>query len=62
MLACFSGRQDHHVLFVCDLLTGVILKGQTLQKCVFDVCVRMLFCFMFALGAVLWIDSRKGLI
>ena len=31
---------------LCALLTGVILKGLSLQKYVFDVCVCM-FCFMF---------------
>ena len=31
---------------LCALLTGVILKGLSLQKYVFDVCACM-FCFMF---------------
>lgn len=48
------------VLALCALLSWVILKGLTLQNFVLGVCV-CLFCFMFAWGLVLWIDSRKGL-
>ena len=43
----WNGRRYQHVLALCALLTGVILKGLTLWKNVFDACVCM-FCFMFA--------------
>ena len=55
-------QRYQRVLALCALLSGVILKGLTLQKFVFGVCV-CLFCFMFAWGLVLWIDlsKKKGL-
>ena len=34
-----NGQRYQHVLALCALLTGVILKGPTLRKFVFDVCV-----------------------
>ena len=36
---------------LCALLIGVIFKGLTLPKFVFDVCL----CFMFVKGSVEWI-------
>ena len=45
---------------LCALLTEVILKGLTLQKIVFDICVCV-FSFMFVQRLVLWIDLTKGL-
>ena len=41
-----NGRRYQHVLALCALLTGVILKGLTLRKFVSDVCVCM-FCVCF---------------
>ena len=38
-----NGRRYHRVLAVCALLTRVILKGLTLRKFVFDVCVCMFY-------------------
>ena len=41
-----NGRRYQHVLALCALLTGVILKGLTLRKFVSDVCVCFVFAFM----------------
>ena len=38
-----NGRRYQHVLALCAVLTGVILKGLTLRKLVFDVCVCMFY-------------------
>ena len=62
-IAPWNGRRYQQVLALCDLLTGVILKGLTLRKCVFDVCVCM-FCFMFTkwfFKFIFWTDLTKGL-
>ena len=49
---------NQHVLALCALLTGVILKGPALRKCVSDVCIYV--CFVFAKWLVLWIDLTDG--
>ena len=38
-----NGRRYQHVLALCALLTGVILKGLTLRKVMSDVCVCMFY-------------------
>ena len=53
-----NGRYQH-VLALCALLTGVILKWLTLRKFVFDVCVCM-FYVCELIGFVDWLD--RGLI
>ena len=42
-----TGRGYQNVSALCVLLTGVILKGLTLPKCVFDICVHV--CFVLGL-------------
>ena len=43
------------MLALCALLTGVILKGLTLRKFVFDVCACM---FYVCVGIVFWTDEK----
>ena len=52
-----NGWWYQHVLAVCALLTGVILKGLIPEKCMLGVCVYLRF--MFAYGLVLWSDLKK---
>ena len=54
-----NGRWYQHVLALCALLTGVILKGLTLRKFVSDVWVFM-FYVCEVIGFVDWLD--RGLI
>lgn len=49
------GRRHQYVLALYTLLTGIILKGLTLQTCVFDICVYRIF------YVCIGIDLRKGL-
>ena len=47
---------------MCYLLTGVVLKGLTLQIFVFDICAcKTMFCFMFVYGLILWTGLKEGL-
>ena len=55
----WNGQRYQHVLALCALLTGVILKGLTLRECVSDVCVCM-FHVCEVIGFVDWLD--RGLI
>ena len=50
-----DGRRCQHFVALCGLLTGVLLKGLTLQKLVSDVCVCM-FYVCLATGFVDWLD------
>ena len=43
LAAIWHWLYNQHVLALCALLTGVILKGQTLRKFVSDVCVCMFY-------------------
>ena len=49
-------HNGQHVLALCALLTGVILKGLTFRKFVSDVCVCM-FCVCVGIGFVDWLGK-----
>ena len=51
LAAIWHWLYNQHVLTLCALLIGVILKGLTLRKFVSDVCICM-FCVCEVIGFV----------
>ena len=61
-LVLINSTMANDTSLMCSLLTGVILKGLTLQIFGFDICAcKTMFCCRFVYGLILWTGLKDGL-